>query len=87
MDNDLSRLLGWVATLQNAGVTAVVASTLAILTAGQELPSEHFHFDDRPPVVTLSQGFGYIGMPTVAALHNPAPSFASSAAVLPQNRA
>jgi hypothetical protein len=76
----------WAATLQNFGVTALVAWLLAILTATQGFPSEHPYFSDRPPVGTLSGSLGYVGMPTVAALPNPLPSMAGSAAVLPQGR-
>jgi hypothetical protein len=86
MDKSLTRLLGWAATLQNFGVTALVAWVLAILTATQGLPTEHLQFSPQSSVISLSQGLGYVGMPTVAALPNPLPSMAGSAAVLPQNR-
>jgi hypothetical protein len=86
MDKNLTRLLGWATTFQNFGVTALVAWVLAILTATQGFRTENLHFSPRPSVVALSQGLGYVGMPTVAALPNPLPSMAGSAAVLPQNR-
>jgi hypothetical protein len=86
MCKNLTRLLGWAATLQNFGVTALVAWVLAILTATQGFPTESLHFSPRSSVVSLSQGLVYVGMPTVAVLPNPLPSMAGSAAVLPQNR-
>lgn len=86
MDKNLTRLLGWAATLQNFGVTALVAWVLAILTATQGFPAEPPHFSPQSPVIALSQGLGYVSMPTVAALPNPLPSMAGSAAVLPRNR-
>lgn len=86
MDQNLTRLLGWAATLQNFGVTALVAWVLAILTATQGFPTEAPHFSPRSSVVLLSQGLGYVSMPTVALLPNPLPSMAGSAAVLPQDR-
>lgn len=86
MDKNFTRLLGWAATLQNFGVTALVAWVLAILTATQGFPTERLHFSPRSSIVSLSQGLGYVGVPTIAALPNPLPSVAGSAAVLPQNR-
>jgi hypothetical protein len=86
MDKNLTRLLGWAVTLQNFSVTAVVAFVLAIAMAVQGFPTEHLHFGDRSPVITLSPGLGYVGMPTVALLPNQVVPMASSAAVLPQNR-
>jgi hypothetical protein len=86
MDTNFTRLLGWAATLQNFGVTALVAWVLAILTATQGLPTERRHLSPQSAVISLSQGLGYVGMPTVAALPNPLPSIAGSAAVLPPNR-
>ena len=86
MDQNLTRLLGWAATLQNFGVTALVAWVLAILTATQAFPTEHSHFSPQSGVIALSPGLGYVGMPTVAVLPNPLPSMAGSATVLPQNR-
>lgn len=86
MDKNLTRLLGWAATLQNFGVTALVAWVLAILTATQGFPTEPPHFSPQSPVIALSQGLGYVSMPTVAVLPNPLPSMAGSAAVLPHNR-
>lgn len=86
MDKDFTRLLGWAATLQNFGVTALVAWVLAILTATQGFSTQPLHFSPRSSIVSLSQGLGYVGMPTMAALSNPLPSMAGSAAVLPQNR-
>jgi hypothetical protein len=85
MDKNLTRLLGWAATVQNFGVTALVAWILAILMATQGFPDEHLHFGDRLPVVTLSPNLGYVGVPTVAAVPTPLSSMAGSAAVLPQN--
>jgi hypothetical protein len=85
MDKNLTRLMGWAATLQNFGVTAVVAFVLAIAMATQGYPTEHRHFGDQS-LITLSHGLGYVGMPTVAVLPNQVISIASSAAVLPQNR-
>ena len=86
MDKNLTRLLGWAATLQNFGVTALVAWVLAILTATQGCPTEPSHFSPQSPVSALSQGLGYVSMPTVAVLPNSLPSMAGSAAVLPPNR-
>lgn len=86
MDKNFTRLLGWAATLQNFGVTALVAWVLAILTATQGVPTERLHLSPRSSVVSLSEGLGYVGIPTIAALPNPLPSMAGSAAVLPQNR-
>lgn len=86
MDKNLTRLLGWAATLQNFGVTALVAWVLAILTATQGFPTELPHVTPQSPVIALSQGLGYVSMPTVAALPNPLPSMAGSAAVLPHDR-
>jgi len=86
MDKNLTRLLGWAATLQNFGVTALVAWVLAILMATQGLPTERLHFSPRLPIISFPKGLEYVGMPTVAALPNPQPSMAGSAAVLPQNR-
>lgn len=86
MDKNLTRLLGWAATLQNFGVTALVAWVLAILTATQGFPTELPHFSPQSPVIALSQGLGYVSMPTVAALPDSLPSMAGSATVLPHNR-
>jgi hypothetical protein len=86
MDKNLTRLLGWAATLQNFGVTALVAWLLAVLMATQGCPTEPSHFSRQSPVSALSQGLGYVSMPTVAVLPNSLPSMAGSAAVLPHNR-
>ena len=86
MDKNLTRLLGWAATLQNFGVTALVAWVLAILTATQGFPTGLPHFSPQAPVIALSQGLGYVSMPTVAVPPTPLPSMAGSAAVLPHNR-
>lgn len=86
MDKNLTRLLGWAATLQNFGVTALVAWVLAILTATQGFSTEPPHFSPQSPVIALSKGLGYVSMPTVAALPNALPSMAGSAAVLPHNQ-
>jgi hypothetical protein len=85
MDRDLTRLLGWAATLQNFGVTALVAWVLAILMATQGFPTERPHVSSQSPVIGLSQDLGYVSMPTVALLPNPLPTMAGSAAVLPDN--
>lgn len=86
MDRNLTRLLGWAATLQNFGVTALVAWILAVLTATQALPGEQLHFSDQSPGIALSQDVGFVGIPTVMAQPDRAVSMAGSAAVLPQNR-
>jgi hypothetical protein len=85
MDRNLTRLLGWAATLQDFGVTALVAWILTILTATQAFPSEQLYFGDGSPGITPSHHLGFVGIPTIMVQPDQAVSIAGSASVLPQD--
>jgi hypothetical protein len=63
MNENVTRLLTWTATLQDFSVAALVASV--VFLGAQVPPSEHLHFEDHLPVAAISQDLGFVGIPTI----------------------
>jgi len=80
MDNDLTRLLGWTATLQDFSVAALVTSFVFLGT--QAPASEHLHFEDHLPVAAISRDLRVVGIPTIMDISD-AQVVSGSAAILP----